>query len=112
MRIATVSLGNAPLTSAIQGLEFLYDQNFDVGLNFKEEPQLQLEDVNLATGLDLRAKYEGNQCGVNFKECPNCGWLFFDKSKNGRRKWCSMQTCGSNVKALEWYHRQKKNSFH
>ncbi len=43
------------------------------------------------------------------KECPNCGWLFFDKSKNGRRRWCSMQTCGSNVKALEWYRRQKKN---
>ncbi len=42
------------------------------------------------------------------KECPNFGWLFFDKSKNGRRRWCSMQTCGSNVKALEWYHRQKK----
>ena len=42
------------------------------------------------------------------KECPKCGWIFDDKSKNGKRKWCSMQTCGSNVKALEWYHRQKK----
>lgn len=43
------------------------------------------------------------------KECPKCGWIFDDKSKNGKRKWCSMQTCGSNVKALEWYHRQKKS---
>ncbi|MBC9797195.1 CGNR zinc finger domain-containing protein [Sinomicrobium weinanense] len=42
------------------------------------------------------------------KECPNCGWLFFDATKNGRRRWCSMKSCGSSVKALEWYHRQKK----
>jgi predicted RNA-binding Zn ribbon-like protein len=41
------------------------------------------------------------------KECPGCGWLFLDTTKNGKRRWCSMKTCGSNVKALEWYHRQK-----
>ena len=31
------------------------------------------------------------------KHCANqssCGWLFADTSKNGRRRWCSMQTCG------------------
>lgn len=42
------------------------------------------------------------------KECPNCGWLFLDTTKNGRRRWCSMKSCGSSIKALEWYHRQKK----
>jgi predicted RNA-binding Zn ribbon-like protein len=44
---------------------------------------------------------------VRVKECPNCGWIFQDSTKNGKRKWCSMQACGSNVKALEWYHRNK-----
>lgn len=31
------------------------------------------------------------------KHCDNqssCGWIFADTSKNGRRRWCSMQTCG------------------
>ena len=42
------------------------------------------------------------------KECSNCGWLFYDTTKNGKRRWCSMKSCGSSVKALEWYHRQKK----
>lgn len=42
------------------------------------------------------------------KECSNCGWLFYDTTKNGKRRWCSMHTCGSNVKALDWYYRQKK----
>ena len=45
---------------------------------------------------------------LKVKECPNCGWLFWDTTKNGKRRWCSMKNCGSNVKALEWYHRQKK----
>lgn len=42
------------------------------------------------------------------KECPNCGWLFLDTTKNGKRRWCSMEDCGSNVKALEYYYRHKK----
>jgi len=31
------------------------------------------------------------------ERCANqssCGWIFADTSKNGRRRWCSMQTCG------------------
>ncbi|MBX9462577.1 MAG: CGNR zinc finger domain-containing protein [Aquamicrobium sp.] len=31
--------------------------------------------------------------------CPRCGWLFFDKSRGGKRRWCSMQTCGNREKA-------------
>jgi predicted RNA-binding Zn ribbon-like protein len=41
------------------------------------------------------------------KECPNCGWLFLDGTKNGKRRWCSMEECGSQVKALEYYYRKK-----
>ncbi len=41
------------------------------------------------------------------KECPNCGWLFLDTTKNGRRRWCSMEDCGNNVKALEYYYRKR-----
>jgi predicted RNA-binding Zn ribbon-like protein len=29
----------------------------------------------------------------------NCGWLFIDKSKAGRRRWCDMSTCGNVAKA-------------
>lgn len=42
------------------------------------------------------------------KECGACGWLFLDQSKNKSRKWCSMESCGSNVKAKRYYHRHKK----
>lgn len=45
------------------------------------------------------------------KECPTCKWLFLDTTKNGKRRWCNMQVCGSNDKARRYYHR-KKESIH
>lgn len=33
-----------------------------------------------------------------------CGWLFYDKSKNGTRRWCSMETCGSTAKMRRYRH--------
>lgn len=41
------------------------------------------------------------------KRCPRCLWVFNDTSKNGRRRWCSMETCGSIDKSLRYYYRQK-----
>jgi predicted RNA-binding Zn ribbon-like protein len=31
-------------------------------------------------------------------ECPSCGWVFLDTSRNGHRRWCSMAMCGNAVK--------------
>lgn len=42
-------------------------------------------------------------------ECagPDCGWLFIDTSKNGSRRWCSMETCGNRAKARRHRARQQ-----
>jgi predicted RNA-binding Zn ribbon-like protein len=34
------------------------------------------------------------------KQCPapDCGWLFFDRSKNNSRQWCDMAVCGNRAK--------------
>jgi len=39
--------------------------------------------------------------------CPgrNCGWVFLDTS--GRRRWCSMATCGSRAKMRRMYARRR-----
>jgi predicted RNA-binding Zn ribbon-like protein len=44
------------------------------------------------------------------RECSNekCLWLFLDDSKNGTRRWCSMQSCGNRAKAHRHYLRQKQ----
>jgi predicted RNA-binding Zn ribbon-like protein len=33
------------------------------------------------------------------RACSRCGWLFLDSSRGGRRRWCSMNTCGNREKA-------------
>lgn len=46
---------------------------------------------------------------ARIKQCPganDCGWLFYDTSKNGRRRWCSMEGCGSRVKMRQHYARR------
>jgi predicted RNA-binding Zn ribbon-like protein len=41
---------------------------------------------------------------------PDCGWLFLDTS--GRRRWCSMSTCGSRVKMRRLYERRRHADRH
>jgi len=45
------------------------------------------------------------------RECSNdkCLWLFLDDSKNGTRRWCSMQACGNRAKARRHYLRKKES---
>jgi predicted RNA-binding Zn ribbon-like protein len=44
------------------------------------------------------------------RECARegCDWLFVDLSKNHSRRWCSMNMCGSRVKARRYYQRRKR----
>jgi len=41
------------------------------------------------------------------RECAaeTCSWLFLDSSRNGRRKWCDMASCGNRAKARRYYAR-------
>ncbi len=41
------------------------------------------------------------------KSCGSdaCGWLFYDESRSGRRRWCSMSDCGNRAKARRFYTR-------
>jgi predicted RNA-binding Zn ribbon-like protein len=36
-----------------------------------------------------------------------CGWLFIDRSKGGRRRWCDMATCGNAAKSKRHYERKR-----
>jgi predicted RNA-binding Zn ribbon-like protein len=42
------------------------------------------------------------------KECPGCGWLFLDTSKNQSRRWCNMNTCGAKDKMRRYHTKQRK----
>ena len=40
---------------------------------------------------------------------PECGWLFLDDSRAGKRRWCSMASCGNRAKARRHYHKSKQS---
>jgi len=44
------------------------------------------------------------------RQCADseCGWFFLDTSRNGSRRWCSMQACGNRNKARRHVRRRKE----
>ena len=57
------------------------------------DARLPLKRIAL-DGLDLL----GDPAASRLRRCANttsCGWLFLDTSKNQRRRWCAMETCGT-----------------
>ena len=36
----------------------------------------------------------------------SCGWIFIDRSRGGRRRWCDMATCGNAAKSRRHYERK------
>jgi predicted RNA-binding Zn ribbon-like protein len=38
---------------------------------------------------------------------PHCGWVFYDHSRNGSGRWCSMNVCGGREKARAQYRRRR-----
>jgi predicted RNA-binding Zn ribbon-like protein len=43
------------------------------------------------------------------KVCPggDCGWAFYDHSRNQAGRWCSMSVCGGRAKARDHYQRRR-----
>jgi predicted RNA-binding Zn ribbon-like protein len=39
-----------------------------------------------------------------------CGWLFLDRSRNGRRRWCTMADCGNVSKVRRFRERRRQGS--
>jgi predicted RNA-binding Zn ribbon-like protein len=69
------------------------------------------DDVGGALGLLLalvaRAMLDGTW--PRLKVCPgeDCGWMFFDHSRNQSGRWCSMSVCGGREKARAHYRRKR-----
>ena len=47
----------------------------------------------------------------SLRECASetCSWLFVDRSRTRRRRWCDMATCGNRAKARRHYQRRKQS---
>ena len=66
-------------------------------------------DLVVFAAVDLLGELDANRTRV----CRghDCGWLFIDSSKSGRRVWCDMATCGNTAKSQRFAraaHRRKR----
>jgi predicted RNA-binding Zn ribbon-like protein len=70
-------------------------------------PAQLIPDRAAQTALDLLHTVDF----ARLHRCPRdeggCGWLFVDRSRNGSRRWCSMDDCGSEVKARRLTERRR-----
>jgi hypothetical protein len=65
----------------------------DDGLTWELREDLALPFRNLAV---LAGDLLTGPSREHVRTCPSCGWLFLDP--RGRRRWCSMATCGNRAK--------------
>ncbi|KZM71644.1 CGNR zinc finger domain-containing protein [Nocardia terpenica] len=69
--------------------------------------------VAVGVGLLVEASVQGTL--RRLRACPDCGWAFYDRSKNNSRVWCAMEAgpgargCGSIAKTTR-YRKRKQNS--
>lgn len=71
------------------------------------------EDASSAAALLANLAYSGavllaSPQATQLKHCsnPDCVLIFLDTSRNQKRRWCSMDTCGNRAKVAKHYRKQ------
>lgn len=79
------AIAHRVLTSTRDGLRYVWRSSTDL--------DVVIRAVALAASELLVEKVDRR----SIRECPggNCGWVFLDTSKGGKRRWCSDKTCGT-----------------
>jgi predicted RNA-binding Zn ribbon-like protein len=75
-----------------------------------EPAQAGTVDAALAGLLAIVAREMLTGRWSRLKVCPgqDCGWAFYDGSRNRTGRWCSMSVCGGRAKAKAHYRRQRE----
>jgi predicted RNA-binding Zn ribbon-like protein len=74
---------------------------FDDNESWRVEPAADGVDRALGTMLAsvFRSMSDGSWSRVKACGNPDCGWAFYDGSKNHSGRWCDMASCGNRMKA-------------
>jgi predicted RNA-binding Zn ribbon-like protein len=103
---ADISALNASLSRALPALGVVRQgQRFTWEWRCRDRLDAMLGPV-LRSAAELLTSPEA----ASVRECasPSCSWMFVDRSRTGRRRWCSMRTCGNRNKARRHYRRARK----
>ena len=95
------------LSEAVKHLSLVHDRGTVYRLSWEKGLPSK---VILYEVVQSAAAILANVSNLRLGECSgeNCTWLFVDSSKNGSRRWCDMQRCGSREKSRRYYHKKWK----
>ncbi len=115
---SALARGTEPDEFSLSRLRFAYAQAVAAGtLTRREDGGFGLEwsaeetrRVRFAVAADAVSLLADPTRMARLHRCPgrDCGWVFLDMS--GRRRWCSMATCGSREKMRRMYARKRAAS--
>jgi predicted RNA-binding Zn ribbon-like protein len=80
-----------------------------LGLRVDDRGQLEITSKD-ALGRIVAIAVEAMLDGTwpRLKACRNCGWAFYDSSKNRSASWCSMRLCGNRLKTRAYRSRKAR----
>ena len=86
---------NAAMKEALQHMQLEFK-----GDAFVISPRTETVDLKAPLWIVLKSLYDLviAMDMVRVKECPTCGYVFYDETKNGKRKWCNPLNCGTQDK--------------
>jgi len=71
------------------------------------EPDARGVDGAVATLLGILHEAQLSGQWPRLKGCRQCGYAFFDRSKNRSAAWCAMSICGNRTKNRAYYRRRR-----
>ena len=74
------------------------------------EPTRRGVDGAVATLLGILHEAQLTGDWSRMKGCRQCGYAFFDRSKNRSAAWCSMSICGNRTKNRAYYQRRRPST--
>ena len=114
MIVSALAREQEPDEFSLARLRFAYAQAVAAGTLIRQDGGFGLDwaadeprRVRFAVAADAVALLSDPARMARLHRCPgrDCGWVFLDTS--GRRRWCSMQTCGSREKMRRMYARKR-----
>jgi predicted RNA-binding Zn ribbon-like protein len=74
------------------------------------EPAQRGVDAAVATLLGILHEAQLTGQWSRLKGCRQCGYAFFDRSKNRSAAWCDMSICGNRTKNRAYYRRRRTSA--
>ncbi|MDY0882146.1 CGNR zinc finger domain-containing protein [Dongia soli] len=104
MAAADIDALDGAMTDALSALRLIPGTDRPLSWRDAARPVDRLRHAIARDAVDLLTAAEP----ARLKRCPgeDCSWLFYDSSKNGTRRWCAMEDCGTRDKVRRFREKQ------